>query len=106
MSYAIIRTGGKQYRVSAGDLLKVEKLEAEVGQEVALGDVLAVGEGADLNLDGAALGGQSVQAKVIRHGRGRKILIWKYKRRKGFDRKQGHRQDFTEVRILSIPTVG
>jgi large subunit ribosomal protein L21 len=106
MSYAIIRTGGKQYRVSAGDLVKVEKLEAEVGQEVALGDVLGVGEGAELNLDGAALGGQSVQAKVVRHGRGRKIMIWKFKRRKGFNKKQGHRQDYTEVRILTIPTVG
>src|SRR5690349_8476875 len=106
MPYAIIRTGGKQYRVSAGDRLKVEKIVAEVGQEVALGAVLALGEGADLNVDGAALAGQSVQAKVLRHGRGPKIKIFKFKRRKGFERRQGHRQDFTEVLITALPGAG
>lgn len=107
MPYAIIRTGGKQYRVSAGDRLKVEKINAEVGQEVSLGEVLALGEGADLALGlGGALSGQIVQAKVLRHGRGKKILIWKFKRRKGYDRRQGHRQDFTEIQILSIPAAG
>lgn len=100
MPYAIIRTGGKQYRVSAGDRLRVEKIEAEVGQELALADVLAVGEGADLKV-GAQTG--AVQAKVMSHGRGRKIHIWKYKKRKGFDRRQGHRQDYTEIQIVSIP---
>ena len=104
MPYAIIRTGGKQYRVSAGDRLRVEKIEAEVGQEVALSDVLAVGEGSELTLDASALAGKAVQVKVLRHGRGRKIHIQKFKRRKGFERKMGHRQDFTEVQILSIPT--
>jgi len=103
MSYAIIRTGGKQFRVSAGDRLRIEKIEAEVGQEVALGEILALGEGSGLNLDSSALAGQAVQARVLRHGRGPKIHIWKFKRRKGFDRHQGHRQDFTEVLITSLP---
>jgi large subunit ribosomal protein L21 len=103
MPYAIIRTGGKQYRVSVGDRLKIEKLDAEVGQDVALSDVLAVGEGAELNLDSSALASQAVQAKVVRHGRGKKIHIQLYKRRKGFDKRQGHRQDFTEVLITALP---
>lgn len=103
MPYAIIRTGGKQYRVSAGDRLKVEKLNAEVGQEVVLGDVLALGEGADLALSAAALTGKAVQAKVLRHGRGPKIVIQTYKRRKGEQVRKGHRQDFTEVEILPLP---
>jgi large subunit ribosomal protein L21 len=106
MPYAIIRTGGKQYRVSAGDHVKIEVIDAEVGQEVALSDILALGEGADLQIDAGALAGRSVQAKVVRHGRGHKIRIWKYTRRKGFDRHQGHRQNYTEVQILSIPTAG
>lgn len=104
MPYAIIRTGGKQYRVRVGDRLRIEKLNAEVGQEVALNQVLAVGgEGAELQLDAAALAGQAVSAKVVRHGRGTKIHIWKFKRRKGEDKRQGHRQDFTEVQITALP---
>jgi len=103
MPYAIIRTGGKQYRVSVGDRLRIEKLDAEVGQEVALSEVLALGEGAELNLDASALAGQAVQAKVVRQGRGVKIRIQKYKRRKGFDRRQGHRQSYTEVLITALP---
>ena len=103
MPYAIIRTGGKQYRVRVGDRLKIEKLEAEVGQEVSLGDVLAVGEGADLNVAAGLLEGQAVQAKVVRHGRGPKIRIQKFKRRKGEESRKGHRQDFTEVLITALP---
>jgi large subunit ribosomal protein L21 len=106
MPYAIIRTGGKQYRVSEGDRLRIEKISAQVGEEVALSDVLALGEGADLTLDAAQLTGQSVRAKVLRHGRGKKIHIWKFKRRKGIDRRMGHRQDFTEVQIVALPSGG
>ncbi|MEN6627624.1 MAG: 50S ribosomal protein L21 [Candidatus Sumerlaeia bacterium] len=98
MSYAIIRTGGKQYRVKQGDRLRVEKLVAEVGQEVELGDVLARGEGSDLSFDAGA----PVKVKVVRHGRGPKIKIWKSKRRKGYEKRQGHRQDFTEILVLAI----
>jgi large subunit ribosomal protein L21 len=103
MPYAIIRTGGKQYRVSEGQCLKIEKLEAEVGQEVALADILALGEGESLQMDAKVLGPIAVQARVVRHGRGPKILVSTYKRRKGFERRHGHRQDFTEIQIVSIP---
>jgi large subunit ribosomal protein L21 len=100
MSYAIIRTGGKQYRVKQGDRLRVEKLVAEVGQEVELGDVLARGEGSELKFGNDAAG--PVKVKVVRHGRGPKIQIWKSKRRKGYQKRQGHRQDFTEILVVSI----
>jgi large subunit ribosomal protein L21 len=103
MPYAIIQSGGKQYRVSAGDRLKLEGLKADVGQEVQLGDLRALGEGADVTVGASALSGKAVTAKVLRHGRGKKIRIWKFKRRKGYSKKQGHRQDFTEVEILSLP---
>lgn len=103
MPYAIIRTGGKQYRVNEGDRLRIEKLNAEVGQEVSLDDVLAVGEGAELNFGKESLDGSIVKAKVLRHGRGTKIRIWKFKRRKGYECRMGHRQDFTEVQIIAIP---
>ena len=103
MPYAIIRTGGKQYRVNEGDRLRIEKLDVEVGQEVDLDDVLAVGEGAGLNFGAGALEGSVVKAKVLRHGRGPKIRIWKFKRRKGYECRMGHRQDFTEVQIMAIP---
>lgn len=104
MAYAIIRTGGKQYRVSEGERLRVEKLVAEPGQEVELGEVLGFGEGAGLTVGQGAIAGQVVRAKVLRHGRGTKIRIWKFKRRKGYEKRQGHRQDFTEVQVISIPT--
>lgn len=100
MSYAIIRTGGKQYRVKQGDRLRVEKLVAEVGQEVELGDVLARGEGSELKFGADAAG--PVKIKVVGHGRGPKIRIWKSKKRKGYEKRQGHRQDFTEILVVSI----
>jgi large subunit ribosomal protein L21 len=103
MSYAIIQTGGKQYRVSQGDRLRVEVLDAEPGSEVELGPVKAVGEGAELTVGTPDIEGKSVKARVVRHGRGTKIHIWKFKRRKGYSKRQGHRQNFTEVEILSIP---
>jgi len=103
MSYAIVCTGGKQYRVQEGDRLKVERLDAEIGKQVELGQVLAIGEGAHLEVGSPMLTGKSVQARVVRHGRAPKIRIWKFTRRKGFDRRQGHRQDFTELQIVSVP---
>ncbi len=104
MPYAIIRTGGKQYRVSEGDRLQVEKIEAEVGQEVTISDVLACGEGESLTFGAGALAGSAVQAKVVRQGRGPKIIVSTFKRRKGYSLKAGHRQAFTEIQIVSIPT--
>lgn len=103
MSYAVIRTGGKQYRVSEGSCLRVEKLLAEVGSEVELGDVLLTSVDGKIVTDASALASAIVKAKVVRHGRGRKILVFKKKRRKGYERRQGHRQAFTEIRISALP---
>lgn len=103
MAYAVIRTGGKQYRVSQGDRLRVEKIEAEVGSQLELGDVLAFGAGGDIKLEAGELAGQAVKATVVRHGRGRKIRLWKFKRRKAYNCRQGHRQGFTELLITAVP---
>lgn len=102
MSYSVIRTGGKQYRVKEGDLLRVEKLEGEAGAEVEFGDVLLVEKDGDVIVDPKKLGGLKVRAKIVRHGRGNKVVAFKFKRRKGFHKTIGHRQSFTEVRISSI----
>lgn len=103
MPYAVIRTGGKQYRVKEGDTVRVEKLEGEVGQEIELGDVLMVARDEKPVLEPGDLAGLKVKAKIVRHGRGKKIHILKFKRRKGFQHQQGHRQDFTEIKISSLP---
>ena len=103
MSYAVIRTGGKQYRVSPGDQFRIEKIEGKVGDEVEFGDVLMTGGEGEVVLDSEALSGVTVKAKIVRHGRGPKIHVVKFKRRKGYERHLGHRQDFTEVRISSVP---
>lgn len=102
MSYAVIRTGGKQYRVSEGDTLRIEKLEAEVGGDVQFDDITMLKDGDDIVLDRASLSKRKVQGKVIRHGRGVKIHVATFKRRKGSHRHIGHRQSFTEVRISSL----
>lgn len=103
MAYAIIRNGGKQYRVTAGQTIRLEYIESEAGTEIQLGGLLALGEGESLNLDAGALAGKTIAAKVLRQGRGKKIHIWKSKRRQGYEKRQGHRQDYTEVRILALP---
>jgi len=103
MSYAVIRTGGKQYRVSEGTRLRVEKLPAEVGSEVELSEVLLTSNDGKLVTNASALASASVKAKIVRHGRGRKILVFKKKRRKGYERRQGHRQAFTEILISALP---
>lgn len=100
--HAVIKTGGKQYRVAAGDKLKVETLPAEVGQQVTLSEVLSVTEGADVKLGQPFLAGASVVATVLAHGRHDKVNIFKMRRRKHFQKNQGHRQNFTELRIDSI----
>ena len=100
-SYAIVETGGKQYRVQVGDVLRVEKLEAEEGAEVVLDRVLMVRDGG-VRLGAPYVQGASVKARVLRHGRGRKIIVFKMKRRKNYRRKRGHRQPFTELRIMGI----
>jgi len=100
--FAVIKTGGKQYRVSAGDLLKVESLEAGVGEQITLKEVLALGEGGDLKLGTPLVADASVKATVVSHGRHPKIRIFKMRRRKHFMKHAGHRQDFTELRIDQI----
>jgi len=99
--YAVIKTGGKQYRVAEGDTLKVESLTADVGQQVKLADVLAVVDGDKLTT-GNPLAGAAVVATVLSHGRGDKVTIFKMQRRKHFQKHAGHRQNYTELRIDSI----
>ena len=100
--YAVFRTGGKQYRAKQGDRLRVERLEAEVGDAVEFDQVLAVGEGAALSLGSPLVDGSKVAAKVTAQGRHDKIDIVKFKRRKHYKRIGGHRQHYTEVEITDI----
>jgi large subunit ribosomal protein L21 len=100
--YAIIKTGGKQYRVAVGDKLRVESLAGEVGQQVRFEEVLAVGTGSDLRLGTPRIEGAAVVATVVAHGRGDKVHIFKLRRRKHFKKQQGHRQNFTELRIDAL----
>ncbi|HQR52011.1 MAG TPA: 50S ribosomal protein L21 [Burkholderiales bacterium] len=100
--FAVIKTGGKQYRVASGDQLKVEKLAGEVGSEIVLDQVLAVGQGADVALGTPLVSGASVRATVVSHGRHDKVTIFKMRRRKHYRKSQGHRQSYTEIRIEAI----
>jgi large subunit ribosomal protein L21 len=100
--YAVIKTGGKQYRVAAGETVKVETLVAEVGSTITLSDVLAVGLGDQVRVGTPTVAGASVVATVVSHGRHPKITIFKMRRRKHFQKHGGHRQNFTELRIESI----
>jgi len=98
--YAVVRTGGKQYRVKQGDLLKVEKLEQPVGATVAL-EVLAVGEGEGIQIGTPTVGGAKVEAQIVSHGKHRKL--WHFRtQEEGWDRIRGHRQPYTELRITGI----
>jgi large subunit ribosomal protein L21 len=100
--YAVIRTGGKQYRVAAGDKLKIEKLAADVGAEVTLEQVLALGEGESLKVGAPLVAGAAVKATVVSHGLGEKVRIFKLRRRKHYTKSQGHRQPYTEIEITGI----
>ena len=100
--YAVIQTGGKQYRVNQGDIIKVEKLAADVGSKVDFDQVLLVGEGTDVKVGAPIVDGAKVSGTVVEQDRHRKIVVFKMKRRKGYRRKQGHRQDYTGVRIETI----
>jgi large subunit ribosomal protein L21 len=99
---AVVKTGGKQYTVTEGDTLRVEKLTGEVGATINLGEVLSIGEGADFRLGTPTLEGASIKAEILSHGRGKKVIVFKKKRRKGYKKKQGHRQDYTGIRIQEI----
>ncbi len=100
--YAVIKTGGKQYRVAAGQSVKIEAIEADPGSEVTFGDVLAIGEGSQIQVGTPTVAGATVKATVLAHGRHPKVTIFKMRRRKHFQKHGGHRQNFTEVRIDSI----
>jgi large subunit ribosomal protein L21 len=100
--YAVIKTGGKQYRVAAGEKIKVEQIAADIGQEVTLSDVLAIGDGGDIKLGTPLVAGATVKAKVLSHGRGEKVRIFKMRRRKHYQKHQGHRQNYTELQIEAI----
>jgi large subunit ribosomal protein L21 len=100
--HAVIKTGGKQYRVAPGDTVKVETLAAEVGQQVTLSEVLTVSNGDDVKVGSPFVDGAAVVATVVAHGRHDKVTIFKMKRRKHYQKHQGHRQNFTELRIDSI----
>ena len=100
--YAVVKTGGKQYRVSAGEKLRIEQIPAEVGQEIVLDQVLVIADGDALKMGTPFLAGAQVKAKVLEHGRGDKVHIFKMKRRKHYRKSQGHRQNYTEIEILGI----
>ena len=100
--YAVVKSGGKQYKVSAGDLLRVEKLDAQVGDTITFDQVLLVSDGENIQAEPSELAQVKVTARVTGHGRRRKIVVFKYKRRKRYRRKQGHRQWFTELAVQNI----
>jgi len=100
--YAVLRTGGKQYKVKEGDIIKIEKVEGEIGQAVELGEVLLIANSQDPKIGQPLVADAKVLADIIDHGKAKKIIVFKSKRRKGYRKKQGHRQTFTSVRINKI----
>jgi len=101
--YAIIQTGGKQYKVSEGIILKVEKLEAEAGDKLVLDQVLMLNdENGNTKIGSPLLDGARVTVEVVEQGRGKKVVVYKYKKRKNYRRKQGHRQPFTKIKVEKI----
>jgi large subunit ribosomal protein L21 len=100
--YAVVKTGGKQYRVVAGEKLKVEQIPADVGAEITLDEVLMVGEGESVKIGTPVVAGAKVTARVVAHGRHEKINIFKMRRRKHYRKSQGHRQNYTEIEIAGI----
>jgi large subunit ribosomal protein L21 len=100
--YAVIKTGGKQYKVSAGEKIKVEQLPADIGSEITIDQVLAVGAGDSIKFGAPLVAGASVLVKVVAQGRHDKVRIFKMRRRKHYQKRQGHRQNFTEIQIVSI----
>lgn len=99
---AVIKTGGKQYLVKPGDKIKVENLDAEVGKEVTLSEVLLYAKGEKIDIGNPLVKGVSVKVKVLKHGKNEKIIIFKYKPKKRYKRKIGHRQQFTEIEVVAI----
>jgi len=102
--YAVIKTGGKQYKVAAGEKIKVEQIAADVGQEIVIEQVLAVGSGAGLQVGAPWVAGASVKATIVAHGRHDKVRIFKMRRRKHYQKHAGHRQNYTELEIGAVTT--
>jgi large subunit ribosomal protein L21 len=100
--YAVIKTGGKQYRVAEGETLRVEKLTAPAGEKITFEPLLFADDGGNVQVGRPLVSGVKVEAEVVEQGLGKKIIIFKYKRRKSYRRKQGHRQPFTSLKITSI----
>ena len=100
--YAVIKTGGKQYKVSAGEKLRIESVPADVGAEITLDQVLLVADGDNVTMGTPLVAGAAVKAKVLSHGRGEKIKIFKLRRRKHYRKTLGHRQNYTEIQISGI----
>ena len=100
--YAVIKTGGKQYRVSSGEKVKVEQLAADVGSQITIDQVLMVADGDKISIGKPLVEGAKVQATVVNHGRGDKVRIFKLRRRKHFKKQQGHRQNYTEIQVDQI----
>ena len=100
--YAVIKTGGKQYRVAPGEKIKIEQIPADVGAQIVLDQVLMVSDGDAVTLGNPLVSGAKVSATVLGHGRGVKVKIFKLRRRKHYQRTQGHRQNYTEIRVDSI----
>ncbi|MEY8689717.1 MAG: 50S ribosomal protein L21 [Leptothrix sp. (in: b-proteobacteria)] len=100
--YAVIKTGGKQYKVAAGEKIKVEQIAAEVGQEIVIDQVLALGSGAELKIGTPLVEGATVTATVVAQGKHDKVRIFKMRRRKHYQKRQGHRQTYTELRISAV----
>ncbi len=101
-AYAVVATGGKQYRVTTGDTLEIERLDVEAGQSVEAGDVLAVSDGKELKIGMPVVAGAKVMFSVVEHKRGVKLINFKKRRRKGYERRIGHRQELTVVKVESI----
>ena len=102
MAYAVFKTGGKQYRVEKGDQIDVEKLDAEIGETISFEEVLAVGEGEGLNVGSPFVKGASVTARVVDQYRAKKIVAFKFKRRKGYHKTKGHRRHLTRLEITGV----
>lgn len=102
--YAIVETGGKQYRVTKGDVISVEKLKVEAGEEVTFDKVLAMGDGVDVKIGTPYVDAAQVYGKVVENGKGQKVIIFKYKSKKDYRKKQGHRQPYTMIEITGIGT--
>ena len=100
--YAVVRTGGKQYRVSVGDQLRIEKVHGQVGEEVTFDDILMIGGIDNPQIGTPVVQGATVNARILEQDRAAKVVVYKFKRRKGYQKKQGHRQAFTRVEIKDI----